>query len=421
VTRITNRDEAPERGVVIASLLPGTDGADELTEMRELLRTARVETVETVVQHRRRPDPRSYLGPGKLDELRDLAKQLEAEVVVSDDELTPRQQRTLEDALQMRVVDRTAVILDIFAQHAHTAEGKLQVELAQLEYSMARMRGMWKHLERLGGGVGTRGPGETQLESDRRMARRRLSLLRGRLREVASRRGVMRRQRTRSATPAVALAGYTNVGKSTLLNALTGSEVSVDDRLFETLDPTTRAFREEGRSYLVTDTVGFIGKLPHGLVEAFAATLEETLAGDLVLLVADASTGEDGLNRQLDEVRAVLADIGADELPQMLVINKIDAIDPLARRRLQNRFPDAVLISARTGENLDELKRRVADFFASRYVDVRLLVPHAEGSELSALYSTGAPITAREDAAEGVLVTARLPRDLVGRFAAYRV
>ena len=421
MTQITNRDEAPERGVVIASLLPGSDGAGDLEEMRELLRTARVETVETVVQHRRRPDPRSYLGPGKLDELRDLTKQLEAEVVVSDDELTPRQQRTLEDALQMRVVDRTAVILDIFAQHAHTAEGKLQVELAQLEYSMARMRGMWKHLERLGGGVGTRGPGETQLESDRRMARRRLSLLRARLREVASRRGVMRRQRTRSATPAVALAGYTNVGKSTLLNALTGSEVSVDDRLFETLDPTTRAFREEGRSYLVTDTVGFIGKLPHGLVEAFAATLEETLAGDLVLLVVDASTGEDGLNRQLDEVRAVLNDIGADELPQMLVINKIDAIDPLARRRLQNRFPDAVLISARTGENLDELKRRVADFFASRYVDVRLLVPHAEGSELSALYSTGAPITAREDAAEGVLVTARLPRDLVGRFAAYRV
>jgi GTP-binding protein HflX len=421
VTPITNRDEAPERGVVIASLPPGADGADELTEMRELLRTARVETVETVVQRRRSPDPRSYLGPGKLDELRDLAKELGAEVVVSDDELTPRQQRTLEDALQMRVVDRTAVILDIFAQHAHTAEGKLQVELAQLEYSLARMRGMWKHLERLGGGVGTRGPGETQLESDRRMARRRLSLLRGRLREVASRRGVMRRERTRSATPAVALAGYTNVGKSTLLNALTGSEVSVDDRLFETLDPTTRAFREDGRSYLVTDTVGFIGKLPHTLVEAFAATLEETLAGDLVLLVADASTGEDGMHRQLEEVRAVLADIGADSLPTMLVVNKIDAIDALARRRLQNRFPDAVLISARTGENLDELKHRIAEFFAGRYVDVRLLVPHADGGELSALYSTGAPITAREDAAEGVLVTARLPRDLVGRFAAYRV
>jgi GTP-binding protein HflX len=420
VTQITTNLD-PERGVVVASLLPGTDGADELDEMRELLRTARVRTVGTLVQHRRRPDPRTYLGPGKLDELRELARRLDAEVVVSDDELTPRQQRTLEDALQMRVVDRTAVILDIFAQHAHTAEGKLQVELAQLEYSLARMRGMWKHLERLGGGVGTRGPGETQLESDRRMARRRLALLRTRLREVAARRGVMRQKRSRSAMPAVALAGYTNVGKSTLLNALTGAEVSVDDRLFETLDPTTRAFREDGRAYLVTDTVGFIGKLPHMLVEAFAATLEETLAGDLVLLVVDAASGEEGLTRQLEEVRAVLAGIGADAIPQMLVVNKIDAVDALARRRLQNRFPDAVLISALTGEGLDELKHRVAEFFSGRYIDVRLLLPHAEGSELSALYATGAPITAREDAAEGVLVTARLPRDLVGRFAAYRV
>jgi GTP-binding protein HflX len=420
VTQITTNLD-PERGVVVASLLPGTDGAEELDEMRELLRTARVRTVGMLVQHRRRPDPRTYLGPGKLDELRELAAELDAEVVVSDDELTPRQQRTLEDALQMRVVDRTAVILDIFAQHAHTAEGKLQVELAQLEYSLARMRGMWKHLERLGGGVGTRGPGETQLESDRRMARRRLALLRTRLREVAARRGVMRQKRSRSAMPAVALAGYTNVGKSTLLNALTGAEVSVDDRLFETLDPTTRAFREDGRAYLVTDTVGFIGKLPHMLVEAFAATLEETLAGDLVLLVVDAASGEEGLTRQLEEVRAVLAGIGADAIPQMLVVNKIDAVDALARRRLQNRFPDAVLISALTGEGLDELKHRVAEFFSGRYIDVRLLLPHAEGSELSALYATGAPITAREDAAEGVLVTARLPRDLVGRFAAYRV
>jgi GTP-binding protein HflX len=420
VTQITTNLD-PERGVVVASLLPGTDGADELDEMRELLRTARVRTVGTLVQHRRRPDPRTYLGPGKLDELRELAGRLDAEVVVSDDELTPRQQRTLEDALQMRVVDRTAVILDIFAQHAHTAEGKLQVELAQLEYSLARMRGMWKHLERLGGGVGTRGPGETQLESDRRMARRRLALLRTRLREVAARRGVMRQKRSRSAMPAVALAGYTNVGKSTLLNALTGAEVSVDDRLFETLDPTTRAFREDGRAYLVTDTVGFIGKLPHMLVEAFAATLEETLAGDLVLLVVDAASGEEGLTRQLEEVRAVLAGIGADAIPQMLVVNKIDAVDALARRRLQNRFPDAVLISALTGEGLDELKHRVAEFFSGRYIDVRLLLPHAEGSELSALYATGAPITAREDAAEGVLVTARLPREMVGRFAAYRV
>ncbi|MGH3073633.1 MAG: GTPase HflX, partial [Gaiellales bacterium] len=292
---------------------------------------------------------------------------------------------------------------------------------AQLEYSMQRMRGMWQHLERLGGGVGTRGPGETQLESDRRIARRKVALLKARLKAVADRRSVMRRERTRSAMPTVALAGYTNVGKSTLLNALTGSDVRVDNRLFETLDPTTRAFREEGRAYLVTDTVGFIRKLPHGLVEAFAATLEETLAGDLILMVGDASAGEDGLREQLAEVESVLADIEADSIPHLLVLNKIDRVDALSRRRLQNRFPDAVAISARTGENLDELKHRVAEFFADRYVDVRLLVPHADGSELSALYSTGAPITQREDAAEGVLVTARLPRELVGRFAAYRV
>jgi GTP-binding protein HflX len=374
-----------------------------------------------LTQRRRRPDPRTYLGPGKVDELRELVREVEAEVVVCDDELAPRQQRALEDALQMRVVDRTAVILDIFAQHAHTAEGKLQVELAQLEYTMQRMRGMWKHLERLGGGVGTRGPGESQLESDRRMARRRVSILKSRLTAVADRREVMRRERTRSAMPTVALAGYTNVGKSTLLNALTGSEVRVDDRLFETLDPTTRAFREEGRAYLVTDTVGFIRKLPHGLVEAFAATLEETLAGDLILMVGDASAGEEGLREQLAEVERVLHDIGADAVPHLLVLNKVDRLDALSRRRLANRFPDAVLISAQTGENLDELKHRVAEFFADRYVDVRLLVPHEDGGELSALYSTGAPITAREDAAEGVLVTARLPRELIGRFAAYRV
>jgi GTPase len=419
--RTAPREPAPERGVIIASVPPGSENGDGLAEMEELLRTATVDAVATMTQHRRRPDPRTYLGPGKVDELRELVRDIEAEVVVCDDELAPRQQRALEDALQMRVVDRTAVILDIFAAHAHTAEGKLQVELAQLEYSLQRMRGLWKHLERLGGGVGTRGPGETQLETDRRIARRRVALLRSRLSAVADRREVMRKERTRSAMPTVALAGYTNVGKSTLLNALTGSDVRVDDRLFETLDPTTRAFREEGRAYLVTDTVGFIRKLPHELVEAFAATLEETLAGDLVLLVGDASAGEEGLREQLAEVELVLAGIGADAIPHLLVLNKVDQVDALSRRRLRNRFPDAVAISARTGEGLDELKRRIAEFFADRFVDVRLLVPHEDGGELSALYRTGAPITAREDAAEGVLVTARLPRELVGRFAAYRI
>ena len=318
------------------------------------------------------------------------------------------------------MVDRTSVILDIFAQHAHTAEGKLQVELAQLEYNLQRMRGMWKHLERLGGGIGTRGPGETQLESDRRMARRRISLVKARLRDVAARREVMRTERSRNETPTVALAGYTNVGKSTLLNALTGATVSVDNRLFETLDPTTRSFDQGGRSYLVTDTVGFIRKLPHGLVDAFAATLEETLAGDLLLIVADASAGEDAMASQLSSVRLVLDEIEALDIPQLLVLNKIDRVAEVGRRRLNNRNPQAVQVSALTGEGLDVLKQRVAEFFADRYVDVQLLLPHDRGGELSALYETGAPITSREDSAAGVLVSARLPRRLLTRFEAYR-
>ncbi len=415
------QDAAPERAVVIATVRPAEEADESLEEMRELLRTAQVETEATLVQRRAGPDPSTYVGKGKLDELKTLCRESGAEVVACDDELTPRQQRRLEDALQMRVVDRTAVILDIFAQHAHTAEGKLQVELAQLEYNLQRMRGMWKHLERLGGGVGTRGPGESQLETDRRLARRRVALLNRRLREVAGQRALMRRRRERNAMPVVSLAGYTNVGKSTLLNALTGAEVSVDDRLFETLDPTTRSFREDGRTYLVTDTVGFIRKLPHSLVEAFAATLEETLSGDLILLVADASAGEEGLYRQLDDVVAVLDEIGAADLPRILVLNKIDLVDEVSRRRLRNRFADAVPISAATGENLDELKKRVAEFFADRFVDVHLLMPHSRGAELSALYQSGAPITEREDSEQGVLVRARLPRELLSRFADFRV
>jgi GTPase len=414
-------DDIPERAIIIASVSAPNPEDENLEEMRELLRTARVNTVGLMVQRRHRPDPATYLGSGKLEELKVYAKEHDAEVIVCDDELTPRQQRLLEDKLEMRVVDRTAVILDIFAQHAHTAEGKLQVELAQLQYNLQRMRGMWKHLERLGGGVGTRGPGESQLETDRRLARDRVSLLRSRLKDVEGHRTLMRKRRTRQAVPTVALAGYTNVGKSTLLNVLTGAEVSVDNRLFETLDPTTRSFREDGRSYLVTDTVGFIRKLPHGLVEAFAATLEETLSADLVLLVADASVGEEELLDQLAAVRAVLHDIDADDLPQIVVLNKVDRLDADDRRRLQNRFRDAVLVSAATGENLEALKQRVAEFFHDRFVDVQLLMPHSRGSELSALYSSGAPITEREDQEGGVLVRARLPRELLARYDDYRV
>ena len=411
----------PERGFVLAILAQGADPDDELAELEELARTAGVAPVRALVQHRARPDPRSYVGKGKLAELKQAYPAAEAEVLLVDDELTPVQQRELENALQARVVDRTQLILDIFAQHAVSAEGKLQVELAQLEYNLPRMRGMWQHLERLGGGVGTRGPGESQLETDRRLARRRITLLRQRLKGLERQRATRRKSRRRSETPTIALAGYTNVGKSTLLNALTGAGVSVDDRLFETLDPTTRGFEVDGRRYLVTDTVGFIRRLPHELVEGFAATLEETLVADVVLHVADAAVSESKLDEMLDAVERVLREIGAGELPVELVLNKIDAVDPLRRRRLANRFPDALQVSARTGEGLDELRRQIANRFAERFEPVRLLIPYDEGARLAELYALGAPVDERSDRPEGVFVRARLPRRDVRRFAQYLI
>jgi GTPase len=411
----------PERGFVLAVLAQGVDPDEELAEVRELARTAGVEPIGAVVQHRARPAERTYVGKGKLDELQARFKEAGAESVIVDDELDPAQQRYLENALNARVVDRTQLILDIFAQHATSAEGKLQVELAQLEYNLPRMRGMWQHLERLGGGVGTRGPGESQLESDRRIARRRITQLRRRLKDLQKQRATRRKERARSETPTVALAGYTNVGKSTLLNALTGSDVSVENQLFHTLDPTTRGFEHDGRRYLVTDTVGFIRRLPHQLVEGFASTLEETLSADIVLHVVDASAEDDEQDRQREAVDDVLYEIGAGGLPVEVVLNKIDRVDPLGRRRLANRFPNAAQVSALTGESLDELREEIARAFEGRWERVRLLVPYEEGAKLSELYALGTPIEEREDTPEGVLVIARLPRRGLHRFAPYLI
>ncbi len=411
----------PERGFVLAVLARGADPVEELAEIRELARTAGVEPVAELVQIRSRPDPRTYVGKGKVGELQNAFAASGADALLVDDELEPAQQRRLEDLLQSRVVDRTQLILDIFAQHARSAEGKLQVELAQLEYNLPRMRGLWQHLERLGGGVGTRGPGESQLETDRRLARRRVAQLRERLRSLRKQRETRRKARRRSETPTIALAGYTNVGKSTLLNALTGAEASVDDRLFETLDPTTRGFEHEGRRYLVTDTVGFIRRLPHQLVEGFAATLEETLVADLVLHVVDGSVPEHVLDEQLRAVTAVLDEIGALELPVELVLNKIDRVDALQRRRLANRFPDALQVSARTGEGLDGLRARIAERFRDRLELVDLLVPYSEGGKLAELYALGPPIESRRDREDGVLIRARLPERDVRRFARFLV
>ena len=421
-------DPALERGFIVAVLAQGIDSEDELGELRELAQTALVEPIGELVQRRPRPERRTYLGKGKLDELKRSYRESGAEVLLVDDELEPAQQKMLEDTLQARVVDRTQLILDIFAQHATSAEGKLQVELAQLEYNLPRMRGLWQHLERLGGGtgalgagVGTRGPGESQLETDRRIARRKITLLRRRLADLRKQREVRRKERRRSEAPTVALAGYTNVGKSTLMNALTGAEVSVNNRLFETLDPVTRSFEQEGRRYLVTDTVGFIRRLPTELVEGFAATLEETLVADLVLHVVDASVPDERLEQQAAAVTGILHDIGADDLPVEVVVNKIDGVDALRRRRLANCFPEAIQVSALTGAGLGELRTRIAECFSDRFEAVRLFLPYDEGGKLAELYALGAPIEEREDQADGVLVRARLPRRELRRFARYLI
>ncbi len=397
--------------------LPDGD-TEQLAELRELLRTAGVAGVGEMVQRRAHPHPNTYLGPGKLEELKaDLAR-ADANLVACDDELSPRQERNLEAALGVPVIDRTAIILDIFASHAHSADGKLQVELAQLEYNLARMRGLWSHLERLGGGIGTRGPGETQIETDRRLARDRIAALKRKLAHLRSSRSVMRAERERAHLPAVALAGYTNAGKSTLLGALTGTDAGVRDRLFHTLDPTTRVLRAGGRDYLMTDTVGFIRKLPHQLVDAFGATLEETRRADLILHVADASAPEEELLAMTAAVEDVLSEIGVEEQPRVLVLGKADLIDEERRRELARRHPDALLVSAVTGEGLDGLRERIEEEFARTLQDIELLLPYEEGGRLAELHGLAGDLV-REDTAAGVRVVARVPPSVAARFARF--
>jgi GTP-binding protein HflX len=411
---------ARQRALAIG-IVDGRGEGEPLAELKELLRTAGVATAGIATQQRPKPDPDRYFGRGRLTELKEEIAACDANLVACDDELAPRQERNLEAALGVPVIDRTAVILDIFADHAHSAEGKLQVELAQLEYNMARMRGLWTHLERLGagrmdGGIGTRGPGESQIETDRRLARDRISALRRRLKQTERNRGVMRARRESSSLPRVALAGYTNAGKSTLLNALTGAEVEVRDRLFHTLDPTTRNFELSGRDYLLTDTVGFIEKLPHQLVEAFKATLEETVLADLILHVVDASAPEERRLADIQAVDEVLEEIGAGEKPRLLVFNKVDLLSEGDRAEAALDHPEAVLISAQEGEGLDRLRERIEQAFEETLTEVELLIPYSEGGRLHELHEVAGDLerTERED---GVLVHAKVPVAELHRFS----
>lgn len=416
----------PERAVLVGVEQRDTRWPLErsLDELERLADTAGAVVVARLTQRLEKPNPRSFIGSGKLEELVGLVHKLDAEVVIFDDDLTPSQQTVLEKAVgsPVKIIDRTALILDIFGLHAQTREGRLQVQLAQLQYLLPRLRGMWSHLakEQTRGGIGSRfGQGETQLEVDRRLVRSRIAVVKRELREVEKRRGVQSKERVASPAFRVALAGYTNAGKSSLLNRLTGSDVLAQDKLFATLDPTTRSYRlPGGRAMTITDTVGFIQKLPHGLVNAFKSTLSEVRDADLLLKVADASDAN--LTRQLEAVDRVLDEIGADEVRSCVVLNKVDLIDNLQRVELRRLYPDAVFVSAATGGGIDELVEHIGLEAAALDVLVDVLILYREGKLLKVLHECG---TILDESYEetGTHVLAKLPQRLAARISEYRV
>jgi GTP-binding protein HflX len=395
---------------VLVGVGPGYDERD-LEELAALADTAGATPVARIVQSRR-PDPATFVGKGKLGELHDTVHRFGADAAIFDDELSPGQLRNLEDRLGVKVVDRTALILDIFALHARSREGKAQVELAQLNYLLPRLRGWGEAMSRLGGGIGTRGPGETKIEVDRQHIRRRIAKLRRDLVDLSRTRSLKRSQRESSGVPQVAIAGYTNAGKSTLMNALTSARVLVANQLFATLDPTVRRIAlPNGRKATLSDTVGFVGKLPHDLVEAFRSTLEEVTLASLVLHVADASAPE--LERQVTAVREVLGEIGAGALPEVLALNKADLLGETERDHVRRRFPDGVLVSGRSGEGLEELLRRVADTVPAPPVEVTLLVPFEREDVVARLYRE-AEVLDREPDTSGTVVRARVGERQLG-------
>jgi GTPase len=400
----TWRPSVRERAVLVG-VGPGLT-EDDLDELAALADSAGAEPVARIVQSRPEPDPATYVGKGKLEELHRVVHGNGAAAVILDRELSPGQLRSLEERVGVKVIDRTALILDIFALHARSREGKAQVELAQLNYLLPRLRGWGEAMSRLGGGIGTRGPGETKMEVDRQHIRRRISKLRRDIKDLARTRDVKRGRRQRSNVPQVAIAGYTNAGKSTLMNRLTGADVVVADQLFATLDPTTRRLSlPGGRKAVLSDTVGFVSKLPHDLVEAFRSTLEEVAEADLILHVADASSAD--LEAQVDAVRRVLEEIGAGDIPEVLALNKIDRVSGSARARLAVRHRGAVAVSALSGEGVDGVLEAIASTLPDPPIEVTLLVPFGREDVTARLYRD-AEVLSAEPNGDGMLVKARV-------------
>jgi GTP-binding protein HflX len=429
VTEVEYRQLRLERVVLVGVWTEGTmdEAENSLAELAALAETAGSEVLEGVIQRRDRPDPATYIGSGKARELRDIVIAHGADTVIADGELTPGQLRQLEDVVKVKVVDRTALILDIFAQHAKSREGKAQVSLAQMQYMLPRLRGWGESMSRQAGGaggsgsggVGTRGPGETKIETDRRRIRTKTAKLRREIAGMKTARDTKRQERKRNAVPSVAIAGYTNAGKSSLLNRLTGAGVLVENALFATLDPTVRrAQTEDGRDYTVTDTVGFVRHLPHDLVEAFRSTLEEVGEADLLVHVVDGSDADP--ESQLAAVRQVLADIDASKVRELVVINKADVADPLVLDRLRRHEPHSVVVSARTGQGIDELRAAIAAELPRPSIDVRVLLPYGRGDLVSRIHDEGEVLT-EEHGADGTCVRARVTAALAGELSAYAV
>lgn len=423
VTEVEYRQLRLERVVLVGVWTSGTaqDTENSLAELAALAETAGALVLDGVIQRRDKPDAATYIGSGKADELRDIVLETGADTVICDGELSPGQLIHLEDVVKVKVIDRTALILDIFAQHAKSREGKAQVALAQMQYMLPRLRGWGQSLSRqMGGGSGglaTRGPGETKIETDRRRIREKMAKMRREIAEMKTGREIKRQERRRHKVPSVAIAGYTNAGKSSLLNRLTGAGVLVENALFATLDPTVRrAETPSGRLYTLADTVGFVRHLPHHLVEAFRSTMEEVGDSDLILHVVDGS--HPAPEEQLAAVREVIRDVGATDVPEIVVINKADAADPLVLQRLMRIEKRSIAVSARTGKGIDELLALIDVELPRPSVEIEALVPYTQGRLIARAHSEGEVIS-EEHTPEGTLLKARVHEELAAELAPY--